>query len=618
MTRDLPPILEVPALDGVAAGAEVPVIKSLTALRREIADAWMKMQDGEVAQYYAGPVGQIHQMVCRSGLQQYPSSTEDVEFSRALRARLAENAKPGAGMLLAALLYLAPQEFPHIVEVPAVPAWFRASYIDLMLAAPALFQNAGEADAYRDFMARWVAHLREFVAAAPRGEDGSRLAQRFGESAQFHPVYFNSANVRDIFQARAQILEASLEAIHYELDWKIAPREPGGPIRLGILALNFSPHTETFATLPVFRHLDRSRFEVTLFALHHNGNRMEEFCASQANRYVCLPADLQAQVRTLREADLDLLFIGTNVTATGTDATALVLHRLARVQTAGICCCVTTGMRNVDCFLSGTLSEPADGQSHYTEKLYLMDGPAHCFDFGEKAPAEAAPTLRREDFGIPRDAIVFASGANFHKILPELEAVWLRILASVPDSRLLLYPFNPNWHGYPVAAFSARLAAGLRRHDIDPRRLLMLAPASNHNEILPRLGLADLYLDSFPFSGATSLLDPLLAGLPTVVLDGSSHRSMQAAGILRSLGLDELVAHDVDAYISCAIRLAANRSRRNALRARIRALMHDNPVIFDGRRYAAQVSRAFEQMWQDHGAGRLTEIKLDPTSADAR
>ena len=93
---------------------------------------------------------------------------------------------------------------------------------------------------------------------------------------------------------------------------------------------------------------------------------------------------------------------------------------------------------------------------------------------------------------------------------------------------------------------------------------------------------------------------------------------MQAAGILRSLGLDELVAHDVDAYISCAIRLAANRSRRNALRARIRALMHDNPVIFDGRRYAAQVSRAFEQMWQDHGAGRLTEIKLDPTSADAR
>ena len=57
MTRDLPPILEVPALDGVAAGAEVPVIKSLTALRREIADAWMKMQDGEVAQHYASIKG---------------------------------------------------------------------------------------------------------------------------------------------------------------------------------------------------------------------------------------------------------------------------------------------------------------------------------------------------------------------------------------------------------------------------------------------------------------------------------------------------------------------------------------------------------------------------------
>ena len=73
--------------------------------------------------------------------------------------------------------------------------------------------------------------------------------------------------MRDVFRARAQILESSLEAINYELDWAFPPREHQGKIRLGVLAFDFAARTETFVTLPVFRELDRSRFEVNLFAL---------------------------------------------------------------------------------------------------------------------------------------------------------------------------------------------------------------------------------------------------------------------------------------------------------------------------------------------------------------
>ena len=333
---------------------------------------------------------------------------------------------------------------------------------------------------------------------------------------------------------------------------------------------------------------------------------MEQFCARHADRFVHLPPDLASQARALREADLDLIYLGTNVTATAHELTTLALHRLARVQVAGVCSCVTTGMRNVDCYLSGRLSEPADAQSHYTEKLYMIDGPAHCYDFGPEAPAAPTQRLRREDFGIPRDAIVFASGANFYKILPELDEIWLRILASVPDSRLVLYPFGPQWNNeYPVGAFMARLAAELRRHDIDPRRLLVFNTARSRNDIAQRLELADIYLDSFPFSGATSLLDPLLAGLPTVAMSGASFRSLVGPAILQSLDLGELVANHADAYISLALRLAANRERRKALGKQIESAMHDMPQILDGRGYAARVGLAFEEMWQDYRAGRL-------------
>ncbi len=594
-----------PARDAYATPANDPALLAHLTLRRETAQAWLDMPEDELATQYAGAAGQRHRKLSHSGLLYHPLSLSDIEFRAALRTHLAAEKTPRCGLLLAAMLYLVPHEFPRSIEISAVPGWLRADYAGQMLLPPPLFRQRGEAAAYREFMQHWVSQLRDFIAAAPRSESGMHLAQRFGEASYFHSLYFNSANARKLFKQRAEILESSLDAINYPLDWTFPPRAPQPRLRLGVLALDFQARTETFATLPVFRDLDRSRFEIILFALRQDDSAMERFCRQHADRFVCLPTGLLEQVQLIREADLDLVFLGGNVTAAATDLAALTLHRLARVQVASICCCVTTGMRNVDCFLSGVLSEPADGPLHYTEKLYLIDGPAHCFDYGESAPAVSAQHLHRAALDLPRDAIVFASGANFHKILPELETVWLRILASVPGSRLMLYPFNPNWDGYSVTAYMMRLGEGLRRHDIDPARILVLEAAPDWGEVMQRLRLADVYLDSFPFCGATSLLDPLLAGLPVVAMDGNSHRSIQGAAILRSLGLDELVAADVAAYIRLALRLAANRRYRKNTGLRIEKLMRSAPAVFDHAAYAAKATGAFEQMWQDYCDGRL-------------
>jgi predicted O-linked N-acetylglucosamine transferase (SPINDLY family) len=521
------------------------------------------------------------------------------------------------------IMTIAPHALRELVAIPAVddvtaappaatgswsaqPAAAVDDNSDRMLASPPLFRRAGEAAAYGEFMSRQVAQLRDVVALAPDGETARRLAQKFAAAARFHPLYFNSANVREAFRARAQLLEAALVADGHEPDWAFPARTGGARLKLGVLAYNFAAGAETFATLPLYRELDRNRFDVTLFALRHKHSATERCCASHADDFVVLPAGLAAQVQALRAADLDLIYIGTNVTASAHDMTRLALHRLARVQVAGVCSCVTTGMRNVDCYLSGRLSEPADAQAHYTEKLYMIDGPAHCYDFGDAAPTSPARRLRRADYGIPRAAVVFASGANFYKILPELDEVWFRILAAVPESRLVLYPFNPQWDNeYAVAPFMARLAAGLKRHHVDPQRLLVFNTARGRDDVLQRVALADLYLDSFPFSGATSLLDPLLAGIPVVAMNGASFRSLVGPAILRSLGLGELIANDVNAYISLALRLAANRGCRRTLSRRITAAMHGKPVIFDAERHAAEVGRAFEQMWQDYAAGAL-------------
>ena len=604
-----PPIADVNRLPFPApdCGADAAALRALAALRREIADAWMRLPDAELQSQYAGRLGRLHRMVYRGGIPADTASPADAAWLGALRDRLAAP-QPAAGVELAAMLWLAPHELPRLRGPADLPGWLAPDYIAYLLASPPLCRQAGEAETYRTFMAAWIRLLRDHVAADPHGESGHRVAQQFCEAARFHALYFSAANVGDIFRVRADLLELLQGVQEPDLDWRFAPRAADRPLRLGVLAYNFSPGAETFATLPLYRHLDRARFDVTLFALRQKGGPMEACCERHAGRLVGLPPDTAGQVRVLREADLDILYIGTNVTASAHALTRLALHRLARVQVAGVCSCVSTGMRNIDCYLSGTLSEPPAAQAHYTEKLYTIEGPAHCYDFGDAAPQPPAHAWPREPFGIPHDAVVFASGANFYKILPEVEEAWLRILAAVPGSRLLLYPFNPQWNNeYPVEPFMQRLAGALRRHDIDPARVIVFGTARERGEILQRLTLADLYLDSFPFSGATSLLDPLLLGLPAVVMNGASFRSLVAPAILRSLGLDELIADSVEEYIGLAVRLAANRGRRDALAKQTAMAMRGNPVILDGRRHAAQAGEAFERMWRDYCAGRLQE-----------
>jgi predicted O-linked N-acetylglucosamine transferase (SPINDLY family) len=587
-------------------------MSSLAATRRELATQWAALPPADVEHHYAGGLGPIHRLIHGSGLRDAMPDADDRAFIADLKTSLAHDdpRRANPGKLLAAMLFLYPHELPHFYGAAEVPSWLLPDYIPYMLAVPEMFRESGGAAAFCEFAARWTTYLQERIPPNIHTEFWRNVGVMFTQGANFIPLYFNTANIRDVYRKRAAIMEATLAALNSPVDHVFGPRPDRPRLRLGILANHFLPQTETYATLPVYRHIDRAKFEVILFSLVQTHHQLEQYCAQRADRFVALPPQMDARLQTIRSADLDLIFLGTNTTAVANDVTLLALHRLARVQVAGVCSCTTTGMRNIDYYLSGRLSEPPDAQSHYTEKLLMVDGPAHCYDLAGETPSSPTCTLTREGLEIPNDAVVFVSGANFYKIIPELDETWMRILSAVPRSRLVLYPFNPNWNTtYPIDAFAQRLSAAAARHDVDPRRLVIFKPASGKADVLERLRLGDVYLDSFPFSGATSLLDPLAEGLPPVAKDGASFRTLVGPALLRAIGLDELIAADSDAYVALAVKLAGDAGLRNELRGRIRAKMDAVPKFLDVKWYGEQAGAAFEQMWQEraHDVNRRVE-----------
>ncbi|MFM6025101.1 MAG: hypothetical protein ACKPER_19585, partial [Dolichospermum sp.] len=139
------------------------------------------------------------------------------------------------------------------------------------------------------------------------------------------------------------------------------------------------------------------------------------------------------------------IFIATNVTAITNQIFLLASFRLGRIQVTSGASVVTTGIRNIDYYISGTLTDPSPtAQDQYQEKLIKLEGSAHCFSYGTEEGKITTP-VERNNLGIPEDAFVFISCANYFKIIPELIETWVKIINQVANSVLVLLPFGPNW-----------------------------------------------------------------------------------------------------------------------------------------------------------------------------
>jgi thioredoxin-like negative regulator of GroEL len=164
-----------------------------------------------------------------------------------------------------------------------------------------------------------------------------------------------------------------------------------------------------------------------------------------------------------------------------------------------------------------------------------------------------------------------------------MQEAWARLLAAVPGSRLLLHPFNPNWSSeYPIKRFCAGFDRVLAAHGVESGRLVVSTMRfHSRTGVKELLRVGDIYLDSFPFSGVNSLVDPLEIGIPVITWEGTTFRSRMGSALLRSLGLAEFVATDAGSYHAICTSLAGNVPRRAELRKTIANLMDRKPIFMD-------------------------------------
>ena len=557
--------------------ADEPVRAELWASLRAASADLMALPRTELQTPVTLAARELVQAVASSGAHDRAVEANDLKRAEAAAA------KGGPG-LLGALLLTPAWQWPSAPPLAAVPHGLWGEYVAWLFAAPQGFSAIGDADTYAAHILR---RLEELVAATERNAQApaSRAAlEAYSRWGSGIPLYFHAGNLRRHAELRARVLALALgrEAREVRAADLPAPARADRRLRVGFVNRHFGPQTETYTTLPSFEQLDPQRFEVILFTCHKSGTPLEDYCASRAAEFHVLPRDLTGQLATLRAAGLDVVVFGTNVTAVANEVTWLALHRVAPLQVVNNSSCITTGFPTVDLYVSGTLTETATAPEQFTERLALLPGPAHAFNY-EADRRDPQATFDRAALGLPVDATVFVSAANYFKVIPEVQHTWARLLAAVPGSYLVLHPFNPNWSSsYPIKRFCSDFERVLTQYGVASSRLIvssMKFPSRSDVKELLRVG--DVYLDTFPFGGVNSLVDPLEIGVPVVAWEGDSFRSRMGGALLRTLNVPELIASDEAGYLATATRLAADATGRKELGARLQAQMERMPVFLD-------------------------------------
>jgi protein O-GlcNAc transferase len=367
-------------------------------------------------------------------------------------------------------------------------------------------------------------------------------------------------------------------------------RPPGARIRIGYLSCDFRNHATMHLMAGLFECHDRSRFEV--FAYDYSNFDISEY----RQRFLdAVEHDIPIHTMSDRQAAERIADDGLDVLVdlklyTGGGRSGILAYRPARLQVAYLGFPGSAASPHIDYIVSDRFVTPDSSSPHYTEKFCRLP---HSYQCNDRRRAAAAAPGTRAQHGLPDDKVVFGAFNQTYKVDRGSFAVWLRVLAEVPDSVLWVL-------GQSQAAI-ANLSRHAQQAGIDPARLIF-APFAAPQEHLARLRLADAVLDALVCNGHTTTSDALWAGVPVITVRGRHFASRVSESLLQAMALPELVGADPDDMVRIARRIGTDASYRAELRARVAALRAIAP-LFDTTRFARNFEHAIELLVRQDRAG---------------
>jgi predicted O-linked N-acetylglucosamine transferase (SPINDLY family) len=405
----------------------------------------------------------------------------------------------------------------------------------------------------------------------------------FGVPSQ--PSFFLAYHDENNRQLQSQLARVYLQR-HPSLAMRAAHcdgrRRSAGRLRIGFISRYFRKHSIAMTSRGLIDQLARDAFEVYALRITPSGeDAVTATIRAAADRSIDLPSELTAAREAIAALELDILFyqdIGMEPMSY-----FLAFARLAPVQCVSFGHPDTTGIPNLDCFISNDLFEPDDAQEHYSESLVLLrDLPTLAYYYRPPRPTHPAPRSR---LGLRDSETLYLCPQTLFKLHPDFDRLLAGILARDSKAVVLLIEGGFTEHRESLRQrFRSNIPA-----DCDRIRFL---PRMHYGAFLELLAAADVILDTVHFNGMNTSLEAFALGVPVVTLPGRFQRGRHTQAMYRKMAITDCVADDEENYIDIAVRIGTEPDYARDLRARIR---ERNEVLFEDPRVVREFERFFHE-----------------------
>lgn len=398
---------------------------------------------------------------------------------------------------------------------------------------------------------------------------------------KFYLSYHGLCN-REIHSQVARMYEMACPSLLWTAphcrDWR-----PSERIRVGFVSKFMYAHSIGRTTRGLVAKLSRDRFETcTLFVPPFKDDSISQFIRNNSDHSLVLPDTVEGARQAIADLKLDVLFyqdIGMEPFTY-----YLAFARLAPVQCLSFGHPDTTGISNMDYFVSNDLFELPDAAEHYSEKLFLLR------NLGTLAyyyrPATPTVMKRRGDFKLPDNSHIYLCPQTLFKFHPDFDAILGGILRADPSGLLVLMEGGSQQKHY----WPRLLMARFNRTFPDVANRVVFLPNQNGDDFLNVIAISDVMLDTIHFSGMNTSLEAFAMGTPVVTFPGTFQCARHVLGMYTRMGITDCIARNADEYVEIAIRLGTDKAYRDEISAKILA---NNGVLYEDINVVREFERFF-------------------------
>ena len=352
-----------------------------------------------------------------------------------------------------------------------------------------------------------------------------------------------------------------------QLENKINSDKNNLKTRLGYFSPDFCDHPVLHLIFDVFKNHNKNKFEIFAFSFGpRKKDEMTEQVKKYFNEFIDINDKSDEEVSILsRKMGIDIaidLCGFTNFNRAG-----IFSHRAAPLQVNFLGYPGTMGSAFIDYLIADKIVIPEDQKLNYSENIAYLP---NCYQPNMAVKNISKTKITRNEEGLPADAFVFCNFNSNYKITPEIFKVWMNILKNVSNSVLWLLETNNE--------SSKNIIKEAKKNNINEKRIIFAKHLPNKDH-LKRIELADIFLDTFPYSAHTTASDFVRAGIPLITLKGESFASRVAASILNQVNLNELVTKNKNEYQKLAISIGTDNEKLKNLKEKLKESISDSNLF---------------------------------------